>query len=63
VSEYVSRNWGTYTDDCTGSGTLLPGVIARVIRKDGALGDYDEPGELLLYSPSKAMCYLNNAGA
>ncbi|KAJ3574470.1 hypothetical protein NP233_g1748 [Leucocoprinus birnbaumii] len=45
------------------SGTLLPGTIARIIKTDGTLADFDEPGELVTYSPSNALCYLNNAEA
>jgi len=52
-----------YADDCAGSGTLLPGVVARVIKRDGTLGGYDESGELVLHSPSAALGYLNNVDA
>lgn len=46
-----------------GSGTLLPGTIARILKPDGSLADYDEPGELVIYSQSNALCYLNNQEA
>ncbi|KAF5360393.1 hypothetical protein D9756_004584 [Leucocoprinus leucothites] len=45
------------------SGILLPGTIARVVKTDGTLAGYDEPGELIAYSPSNALSYLNNAEA
>lgn len=54
---------GAYSNDRAGSGTLLPGVVARVIKRDGTLGGYDEPGELVLQSPSGALGYLNNVDA
>jgi len=63
VSVYVSGHWGAYSDDCAGSGTLMPGVVARVIKRDGTLGGYDESGELVLLSPSRALGYLNNVDA
>lgn len=46
-----------------GSGTLLPGTIARIIKPDGTLAGYDEPGELWIFSPSNALGYLNNEEA
>ncbi|KAL0961368.1 hypothetical protein HGRIS_006324 [Hohenbuehelia grisea] len=46
-----------------GAGQLLPGVIARVEKLDGSLAGYDEPGELVIKTPSVALGYANNAQA
>lgn len=46
-----------------GSGVLLPGVVARVVKADGALAGYDEPGELVVKTPSVALGYANNLQA
>ncbi|KXN84605.1 4-coumarate--CoA ligase 3 [Leucoagaricus sp. SymC.cos] len=45
------------------SGILLPGTIAKVVKADGSLAGYDEPGELVTFSPSNALFYLNNSDA
>jgi ribosome assembly protein SQT1 len=43
------------------SGPLLPGVIAKIISMEGVeLTGYDEPGELVVQSPSVVLGYLNN---
>lgn len=43
------------------SGTLIPGFQARLVSEDGAeVENCDEPGELLLRSPSIVLGYLNN---
>ena len=47
----------------SGSGVLLPGVVARVVKADGALAGYDEPGELVIKTPSVALGYANNLKA
>ncbi|KAF8895161.1 hypothetical protein BD779DRAFT_1668498 [Infundibulicybe gibba] len=39
------------------------GTIARVVKPDGTLVGYDEPGELVVYSPSNAIGYLGNEKA
>ncbi|KAJ7320879.1 amp dependent CoA ligase [Mycena albidolilacea] len=41
-------------------GTLLPGIIARVVKSDGALAAHNEPGELHVKSPSVAVGYWGN---
>lgn len=41
-------------------GQLIPGTIARVIKDDGSLAGYDEPGELIVKTPSLAMGYLHD---
>jgi 4-coumarate--CoA ligase len=50
-------------NDVLGSGQLLPGIVARVVKADGSLAAYDEPGELVIKSPSLALGYANNAAA
>lgn len=46
------------------SGSLLPGCRAKVIGFDGKeITGYNQPGELLIQSPSVTLGYLNNAQA
>ena len=45
------------------AGVLLPGFIARVVKPDGSLAGYDEPGELHLNTPSLSLGYLQNPTA
>lgn len=45
------------------AGQLIPGTIARVIKSDGTLANYDEEGELHVKAPSVALKYLNNEEA
>lgn len=45
------------------AGQLLPGNIARVVKADGKLADYEEEGELHVKAPSAALRYLNNEEA
>jgi acyl-CoA synthetase (AMP-forming)/AMP-acid ligase II len=54
---------GVILNDGLGSGQLLPGTVARVVKADGCLAAYDEPGELVIKSPSLALGYANNAAA
>ncbi|KAF8628542.1 hypothetical protein AX15_003835 [Amanita polypyramis BW_CC] len=42
------------------SGVLMPGISARVVKADGTLAGYDEPGELVVKTPSVARGYTNN---
>ncbi|KAJ7645554.1 amp dependent CoA ligase [Mycena polygramma] len=44
-------------------GMLLPGVRARVVKSDGTLAGYNEPGELVVKSPSLALGYYKNREA
>ncbi|KAG1825334.1 hypothetical protein EV424DRAFT_1391993 [Suillus variegatus] len=37
-----------------GAGRFLPGIVARVVRPDGSLAGFDEPGELRVKTPSLA---------
>jgi long-subunit acyl-CoA synthetase (AMP-forming) len=46
------------------SGSLLPGVKAKLMSLDGKeITAYDTPGELLVQSPSVTLGYLNNEKA
>ncbi|KAK0201790.1 phenylacetyl-CoA ligase [Desarmillaria ectypa] len=55
----VTRKRGT-----SGSGgQLLPGVVAKVVKSDGSFANYDEPGELVIWSPSNALRYQSDAQA
>lgn len=46
------------------SGSLLPGCRAKIVGLDGKLiTEYNQPGELLVQSPSVVLGYLNNAQA
>ncbi|KAF2636326.1 acetyl-CoA synthetase-like protein [Massarina eburnea CBS 473.64] len=43
------------------SGSILPGIECRIVTPEGAeVTDYDQPGELLVKSPSVVLGYLNN---
>lgn len=44
-------------------GHLLPGVRAKIVRPDGTLAGYDEPGELVVTGPQMTLGYPNNAQA
>ena len=41
----------------------MPGIVARVIKADGTLAGCDEPGELVIKSPSLALGYANNVAS
>ncbi|OJA18473.1 hypothetical protein AZE42_04979 [Rhizopogon vesiculosus] len=45
------------------AGQLNPGVVARVVKSDGSLAGYNEPGELRVKSPSLALGYWGNEPA
>ncbi|KAG2065599.1 acetyl-CoA synthetase-like protein [Suillus decipiens] len=45
------------------AGQLLPGVVARVVKPDGSLAGFNEPGELRVTTPSMALGYWNNEQA
>ncbi|KAF4947763.1 hypothetical protein FGADI_10157 [Fusarium gaditjirri] len=47
-----------------GSGSLLPGIKAKIIDLEGnEVTEYDKPGELLVQAPSVVLGYLNNEKA
>lgn len=45
------------------AGRILPNTIAKVLKPDGSLAGYDEPGELVVYGPQMALRYANNEQA
>lgn len=46
------------------SGSLLPGFTAKIVSADGKeITEYDQPGELVVQSPSVVLGYLNNDNA
>ncbi|KAJ6619557.1 amp dependent CoA ligase [Mycena sp. CBHHK59/15] len=44
-------------------GMLLPGVRARVVKADGSLAGFNEPGELVVQTPSLSLGYYKNEAA
>ncbi|KAJ7043902.1 phenylacetyl-CoA ligase [Mycena alexandri] len=44
-------------------GMLLPGTQARLVKSDGSLAGYDEPGELVIKTPSMSLGYYKNPEA
>ncbi|KAL4073112.1 hypothetical protein V8B97DRAFT_2022941 [Scleroderma yunnanense] len=50
--------------DLSGSaGQILPGITARIEKTDGTLAHFDEPGELVVKTPSLALGYAGNPEA
>jgi len=45
------------------AGHLVPGVSVRILKSDGTYGGFGEQGELVVKSPSNALCYSNNKEA
>ncbi|OBZ76144.1 4-coumarate--CoA ligase-like 7 [Grifola frondosa] len=45
------------------AGTLLPGIVARVVKQDGSLAGYNEPGQLVVKGPAMALGYFDNEQA
>jgi len=46
------------------SGSLIPGVNAKIVSTDGIeIEGYDQPGELVVQSPAVVLGYLNNEKA
>ncbi|TFY55235.1 hypothetical protein EVJ58_g8376 [Rhodofomes roseus] len=45
------------------AGRLVPGVVARVVKPDGSLAGFNEPGHLIVKGPANALRYLNNEEA
>lgn len=44
-------------------GQLMPGCLARVVKTDGSLADYEEEGELQVAGPQIALGYMNDEKA
>jgi acyl-CoA synthetase (AMP-forming)/AMP-acid ligase II len=45
-------------------GSVVPGVKAKIVSIDGTeITGYDQPGELIIQSPSVVLGYLNNDAA
>ena len=42
------------------AGQLLPGITARVVKRDGSLARSGEQGELFINGPSNSLGYLND---
>ncbi|KAJ7484530.1 amp dependent CoA ligase [Mycena latifolia] len=55
--------WSTRSKRGYNAGELVPGIVARVVRPDGALAEHNEAGELLVKSPSTALGYFNDQDA
>ncbi len=45
------------------AGQLMPGVVARVVKRDGTLAKLGEQGEFYVKTPAIALYYLNNEKA
>ncbi|CAE7221755.1 unnamed protein product [Rhizoctonia solani] len=45
------------------AGHILPNTIAKVVKLDGTLAGYNEPGELVVKGPQMALRYSNNEQA
>lgn len=45
------------------AGVLVPGIVARVVKPDGTLAKFNEPGELVVTGPAMALGYFKNPEA
>lgn len=45
------------------AGQFLPGVKAKIVKPDGSLAGYDEPGELVVTGPEMSLKYTNDPEA
>ena len=45
------------------AGRLLPGMVAKVVKNDGTLAGFNEPGELQVKTPCVALGYVNDYDA
>ncbi|EMD36989.1 hypothetical protein CERSUDRAFT_114889 [Gelatoporia subvermispora B] len=45
------------------AGILMPGITARIVKADGSLAGFNEPGQLVVTGPSMAVGYLDNEQA
>ncbi|KAJ7497699.1 amp dependent CoA ligase [Mycena latifolia] len=59
----VVSMWSTRNKLGFNGGELAPGVVARIVRSDGTLAGYNQPGELLLKTPAAALGYFGNEDA
>ncbi|KAJ7812607.1 phenylacetyl-CoA ligase [Mycena leptocephala] len=59
----VVSMWSTRSKRGFNGGELVPGVVARVMKPDGTLCGYNEPGELLLKTPAAALGYFGDEEA
>ncbi|KAF8133973.1 hypothetical protein EV363DRAFT_1430490 [Boletus edulis] len=61
----VITTWSLENEcDLSGSaGQLIPGITARVEKPDGTLAEFDEPGELVVRTPSLALGYAGHPEA
>jgi 4-coumarate--CoA ligase len=61
----VVSTWSLeYKCDLSGSaGQIIPGITARVEKPDGTLAEFDEPGELVVRTPSITLGYAQNPKA
>ncbi|KAG6372892.1 hypothetical protein JVT61DRAFT_7328 [Boletus reticuloceps] len=61
----VIATWSLENEcDLSGSaGQLIPGITARVEKPDGTLAEFDEPGELVVRTPSLALGYAGHPEA
>ncbi|KAJ7089354.1 amp dependent CoA ligase [Mycena belliarum] len=55
--------WSTRSKRGFNAGELVPGVVARVVKSDGALAERNEPGELFVRTPSVIPGCLNDQAA
>ena len=42
---------------------VVPGIVAKVVKQDGTLAGFNEPGELQVKMPSVALGYVDNDDA
>ena len=54
---------GQFASKTSGTGILLPGMEARILREDGTEADFGEVGDLYLRGPNVAQGYLSNPEA
>jgi acyl-CoA synthetase (AMP-forming)/AMP-acid ligase II len=62
ITEATALVASTYAHDAVlgSSGSLLPGIEARLLAPDGKeITQYDQPGELVIRSPALVMGYLH----
>ncbi|KAJ7187871.1 amp dependent CoA ligase [Mycena filopes] len=59
----VASMWSIRTQHGFNGGELAPGVVARVVKPDGTLGSFNEPGELLLKTLATASGYFGDEKA